>query len=144
MNYKLISDGAVVDVVKNPCHVVYVSRLGLFLACPEAQAQGVASRTGATYWHIDGKPEFGVDGYMTVAAVAIDDAEADELIQALESGETPTIPDPETPPNTLEQVLSAEEMRKRILDLTSSVAALKQENSMLMECLLEMSEAVYA
>ena len=86
---KLVAGSTVVDAVKNPCYVVYVPRLKLFLACPEAEAQGVASRNGTTYWHIEGKDEFGVDGYQTVDAISISDEEADELITALEAGEEP-------------------------------------------------------
>lgn len=92
---KLILNGTVVDANKNPCYVVYVPRLELFLACPEAEAQGVASRNGTTYWHIEGKEEFGVDGYQTVDAISIPDEEADALITALEAGEKPIVPEPD-------------------------------------------------
>lgn len=92
---KLVADSVVVDAIKNPCYVVYVPRLKLFLACPEAEAQGVASRNGTTYWHIEGKDEFGVDGYQTVDAISISDEEADELITALEAGEEPIVPEPD-------------------------------------------------
>lgn len=92
---KLVAGSTVVDAVKNPCYVVYVPRLKLFLACPEAEAQGVASRNGTTYWHIEGKDEFGVDGYQTVDAISISDEEADELITALEAGEEPIVPEPD-------------------------------------------------
>lgn len=92
---KLILNGTVVDANKNPCYVVYVPRLELFLACPEAEAQGVASRNGTSYWHIEGKEEFGVDGYQTVDAISISDEEADELITALEAGEKPIVPEPD-------------------------------------------------
>lgn len=94
-NIKLVSGNTVVDAIKNPCYVVYVPRLQLFLACPEAEAQGVASRNGTTYWHLEGREDFGVDGYTTVSAVSITDEEADELIAALDEGEQPIEPDPD-------------------------------------------------
>lgn len=92
---KLLSENLIVDAIKNPCYVVYVPRLGLFLACPEAEAQGIASRTGMTYYHLDGREDFGVDGYQTVSAVSISDEEADDLITALEAGEKPVEPEPD-------------------------------------------------
>lgn len=116
---KLVAGGTVVDAIKNPCYVIYVDRLGLFLACPEATAQGVASRKGTTYWHLEGCPEFGVDGYLTVSAVSISDEEADALIEALDAGEEPMEPDPD--PNPIdppeEHVMSIQEMREAIIQL---------------------------
>lgn len=107
---KLVADSVVVDAIMNPCYVVYEPRLKLFLACPEAQAQGVASRNGTTYWHIEGKNEFGVDGYQTVSAISISDKEAEELIAALEAGEEPIVPEPGEDPgggdNPPEEVLT--------------------------------------
>lgn len=97
---KLIADNTVVDAIKHPCYVVYVPRLNLFLACPEAQAQGIAHRNGTTYWHLEGREEFGVDGYTTVNAVSISDEEADELIAALNAGEQPIEPEPDVDPDT--------------------------------------------
>lgn len=94
-NIKLIYENSVVDAIKSPCYVVYVPRLQLFLACPESEAQGVASRNGTTYWHLEGRSEFGVDGYQTVSAVSISDEEAEELIAALEAGEQPIEPEPD-------------------------------------------------
>lgn len=127
-NIKLISGNTVVDAIKNPCYVVYVPRLQLFLACPEAEAQGVASRNGTTYWHLEGRTEFGVDGYETVSAVSITDDEADELITALEEGEQPIEPEPEEDPDTGEttepEVLSLTTVYAQVKSTQAEVAAL--------------------
>lgn len=99
MSYKLLSDGSVVDAVKVPCYVRFDTRLGLFLACNEAQAQGMASHDGMTYWHLDGCPEFGVDGYSTVSAVSISDVEVDAIIAALDAGQPAPEPEPDPEPD---------------------------------------------
>lgn len=99
MSYKLLLDGTVVDAVKSPCFVRYDQRLGLFLACLENQAQGIASHDGKTYWHLDGCDSFGVDGYETVSAVSISEAEADAIISALDAGEPAPEPEPEPDPD---------------------------------------------
>lgn len=99
MSYKLLLDGAVVDAVKNPCYVCYDKRLGLFLACPEAQAQGIASHDGKTYWHLEGCAEFGVDGYDTVSAVSISAEEAEAIIAALDAGQPAPDPGPAPDPD---------------------------------------------
>lgn len=124
---KLIADNVVLDAIKNPCYVVYVPRLNLFLACPEAQAQGVAQRNGTTYWHLEGQDEFGVDGYTTVSAVAISDEEADELITALNEGEQPVVPDPdpgEETPTEPEKVISLTTVYAQLQTTQADVAAL--------------------
>lgn len=122
-NIKLLWDGKVVDAIKNPCYVRYVPRLKLFLACSEDQANGVASRDGTTYWHLEGCREFGVDGYTTVSAVFISEEEADALIAELEAGITPANPDEDTGAgggNSPEEVLS-------VVALAAKVSALEEE-----------------
>lgn len=121
---KLIADNVVVDAMKNPCYVVYVPRLNLFLACPEAQAQGVAQRNGTTYWHLEGRDEFGVDGYTTVSAVPISDEEADTLMKALDEGEQPVVPDPdpgEEPPDEPEAVLTLASVYAKVVATQENV-----------------------
>lgn len=99
MSYKLLSDGKIVDAVTAPCYVQYDTRIGLFLACGETQAQGLASHDGNTYWHLDGCAEFGVDGYVTVSAEAISDEEAIAIIAALDAGQSVPEPEPEPDPD---------------------------------------------
>lgn len=97
MSYKLIADGTTVDAVHVPVYVCWDSRLKLFLACTEAEAQGIAAHDGTTYWHLEDRPEFGVDGYETVSAVSISEEEADAIIMALEAGKPVPEPEPEFP-----------------------------------------------
>lgn len=98
-SFKLLLDGTVVDAVKNPCYVHYDKRLGLFLACTETQAQGIASHDGKTYWHLEGCRDFGVDGYSTVSAVSISIEETEAIIAALDAGQPAPEPEPESDPD---------------------------------------------
>lgn len=118
MSYKLLLDGSVVDAVKNPCFVRYDPRLGLFLACPEAQAQGIASHDGKTYWHLEGCPEFGVDGYITVSAESISAEEATAIIEALDAGQPAPEPAPEPDPDG-----SVELVRENIITQMSTACS---------------------
>lgn len=125
---KLISDSSVVDAIKHPCYVVYVPRLQLFLACPEAEAQGVAARNGTTYWQLEGRQAFGVDGYLTVSAVSISDEEVDDLIAALEAGEQPIEPEPDPgedlDPGETTEVLSLAAVYAQVKSTQAEVDAL--------------------
>jgi hypothetical protein len=140
MSYKYISDGQIVDAAKKPCFVRYDTRLKLFLACKESQAQGIASHDGKTYWHLDGCEEFGVDGYETVSAVPISDEEAEAILKELDAGNVPDDGslEEETPAET------EEEIRKTAAQvLEERIAALQEQNDFLTECLLEISTVVY-
>lgn len=97
MSYKLLLNGDIVDAVKDPCFVRYDARLGLFLACQEEVAQGIAAHDGSTYWHLEGLSEFGVDGYETVSAAPVDREEAQAIMEALDAGKPVPEPEPEEP-----------------------------------------------
>lgn len=118
MSYKLLADGKVVDAVKDPCYVYYDARLKLFLAGDPETAQGLASHDGSTYWHLDDKPVFGVDGYTTVSAVPISDDEAEAIIAALDAGKPAPEPEPEPDPDG-----SVEIVRENTVTLMSAACA---------------------
>lgn len=108
-------------------------RNGAIVLCDEAFAQGIVSKDGTVIYQLDGKASLGIDGCST--AYQIYGTEYDELIR-----EVPDIEDdaPELPPDTQED---------RILtraELTARVQELEAQNTMLTDCLLEMSEVVYA
>lgn len=98
MSFKLLdSTGKIVDAINEPCYVRWDKRLKLFLACKEMQAQGIASHDGTAYWHLEGYPEFGIDGYETVSAVSISDEEARAIMDALDAGKPAPEPEMEIP-----------------------------------------------
>ena len=72
-------------------------------------------------WHLDGCPEFPEGTYETVKAEEITDEEYEELVKQLELG---TVEEPEDP-GTGETVMSAQEMRSKILTLEDELAAAK-------------------
>lgn len=89
MSYKLLVDGVIVDAVAIPVFVRYNKRLGLFLACDEKDAEGLASHDGETYWQLAGTNGFCVDGYQTVDAEVISFEDATAIIEALDEGKDP-------------------------------------------------------
>ena len=95
MHYKILSDNTVIDAVKHPCFVWYDKRLGLFRACKEDKAQGIAAHDGSTYWHISGRPDFGIDGYRSVELEEADEADVSTIIEALNTGKHIAIEEPE-------------------------------------------------
>ena len=97
MHYKVLSDNSLVDAVTLPCYVRYDRRLNLFRKCREEDAQGIAAHDGSTYWHLDGRPPFGVDGYETVALKECDVDEVASIITALDAGKQIEVIEPAPP-----------------------------------------------
>lgn len=110
-------------------------RNGAIVLCDEAFAQGIVSKDGTVIYQLDGKAPLGIDGCST--AYQIYGTEYDELIR-----EVPDIEDdaPEFPPDTPEDKI----LILTRAELTARVQELEARNAMLTDCLLEMSEVVYA
>ena len=113
----------------DPCFVRWQIPNGLMVRCEKAQAQGLVGEDNNTVYLYNGAMPRGVK-----------EAYAEEITKeeydAIKRGEPdpedddPVDPDPEEPPMTR-------------AELTASVAELREQNAMLTECLLEMSEIVY-
>lgn len=141
--FKIICEGKVIDATQKLACCKYSKRSGMTLRCGEDENPSgiISERTGEIY-QVDGWPTF-LGGFEPAGTVKIDwieEAEYKELLLALDT--TGTVPDPddvtdELPENGIPKVMSRQA-------LTEEVAALKEQNAMLLECLLEMSEAVYA
>ena len=151
MFYKILLDGMVVDVIDGKNFVKYQNSNDMkLLTNNEDEAFGILSSDMSTIWHLEGlldPPENG--GFSTVAAVEISEDEAKALREQLGDGEpveNPEEPEPEDPgtEEPEEPVMTPTEMRQRITELTATVEDLSQHNEMLEECLLELSEIVYA
>lgn len=148
MFLKILLDGMIIDVISNPQYVRYQVRNHLVLLSDKAEAFGILSSDRKTIFHLKELQEMPeAFDYPTVTAVEITKEEYEELRKQLETdGEIENIePDektePEQPPET---VMSPTDMRLKIKELTETVETLAQKNAMLEECLLEMSEVVYA
>lgn len=106
---------------------------GAIILCDEAFAQGIVSEDGTVIYQMDGKASLGIDGCYT--AYQIYGTEYDALIR-----EVPDIEDdaPELPPDAPEEKILTR------AELTARVQELEAQNAMLTDCLLEISEVVYA
>ena len=121
MAYKIVLNTTVVDAQKNLNYVYWQVKNHLLLVGRSDLANGIVSSDGSTVWHLDGYPEFPEGSYETVKAVEITDEEYEELVKQLEIG---TVEEPEDP-GTGETVMSAQEMRSKILTLEDELAAAK-------------------
>lgn len=121
MAYKLVLNTTVVDAQKNLNYVYWQVKNHLLLVGRSDFANGIVSSDGSTVWHLDGYPEFPEGTYETVKAVEITDEEYEELVKQLELG---TVEEPEDP-GAGETVMSAQEMRSKILTLEDELAAAK-------------------
>ena len=106
---------------------------GAIVLCDEAFAQGIVSKDGTVIYQLDGKAPIGIDGCST--AYQIYGTEYDELTRDVPDTEDDT---PELPPDTPEEKILTR------AELTARVQELEAQNAMLTDCLLEMSEVVYA
>lgn len=121
MAYKIVLNTTVVDAQKNLNYVYWQVKNHLLLVGRSDFANGIVSSDGSTVWHLDGYPEFPEGTYETVKAVEITDEEYEELVKQLEIG---TVEEPEDP-GAGETVMSAQEMRSKILTLEDELAAAK-------------------
>ena len=121
MAYKILLNTTVVDAQKTLNYVYWQVKNHLLLVGRSDLANGIVSSDGSTVWHLDGYPEFPEGSYETVKAVEITDEEYEELVKQLEIG---TVEEPEDP-GTGETVMSAQEMRSKILALEDELAAAK-------------------
>ena len=121
MAYKIVLNTTVVDAQKNLNYVYWQVKNHLLLVGRSDLANGIVSSDGITVWHLDGYPEFPEGSYETVKAVEITDEEYEELVKQLELG---TVEEPEDT-GTGETVMSAQEMRSKILTLEDELAATK-------------------
>lgn len=121
MAYKILLNTTVVDAQNTLNYVYWQVKNHLLLVGRSDFANGIVSSDGSTVWHLDGYPEFPEGSYETVKAVEITDEEYEELVKQLELG---TVEEPEDP-GAGETVMSAQEMRSKILALEDELAAAK-------------------
>lgn len=144
--YKLIHGHEIVDAIdgNDATWLVENPRSLSIYAGAESEARGVVSTDGQTTWHIEGREAFtDYPHYETAQLIEIDAEEYAALRAELDAGNAPEeemtrpedatdTPEPEALPKT------------RLRHLEELVASLSADNEMLKECLLEMSEVVYA
>ena len=131
--FKIIEDGETKTAVEYDSPVWVRMKNGILLRCSEGQAQGILHSDGATVFQLDGKAPI-TGRVINKLAVEITMTEYERIINEDYDDEDIPDPDPEEDP---EEQMTIRQMRERIKELTES-------NEMLTECILEMSEIIYA
>ncbi len=130
--------------------VKYQDKNQIIIRCLEKEAQGVISaESDSTIYQLLGKEKIkGIDGdVLTAKFICKEDY---ENLQALFSNNdkkddsSSTEPDGKDDNPDTSSVMTTAQMRATIISLSSDVKDLKEQNQMLTECLLDMSEQVYA
>lgn len=174
MYYKVIQDGMILDAWQSPRFVKYKKRFNAFELLPENEAEAAESGipeaadavilpSGSDIWMLS-KSKYIIDGKEIIELKKITEDEYTALVEQLEEeGGGIVEPEPEKPEEIPEEgdggveetppteevepeeaVMTRAEMSKAIRKLQSQNAALVEQNTMLEECLIEMSVLVYA
>lgn len=88
MYYKVIGDGTILDVLKNPHYVTYQERNKLIVRCARNGARGVLSTDGSTVWHVIGWKEIPKQNVPSVQLIEIDENEYAILKEAIGTQDT--------------------------------------------------------
>ena len=138
----------IVDVVEGECWVAMLDTVvlhGMF-RCDAVTADGIIGSDNDTIYHLAGRPACGIGDYY---ATQISEAEYEELYEQLELGETVYIEEPVDDdggeiPSESEPVEDDQFVTLTRAELTRIVTEQSETIQMLTECLMEMSEIVYA
>lgn len=146
--YKIVKDNAIIDVQNNLQPVRYDDRAGIILRCRLTDnPQGVISSDGQFVWQVQEWPAF-PDGFSAdvVSLMEITGEEYADLKTKLEENQGTIKPEEpgQEPDPPQEEVMGAVEMRLKIKELSTTVKDLTERNEFLEECLMEISEVVYA
>ena len=151
MFYKVILNGMVVDIQTELRYVCWQEANKLMIMCSEEMANGILSSDSSVIWHVEGFPEF-TDGLCQT--VIVEEIEEDEYLRWKERLETATTETEEATEESPAENATAEESASKaylsiqdmltIQELMDKVEKVEKENELLSECLLEMSEKVYA
>lgn len=120
------------EQLTDPVYVCYQSINRTVVACSEVKAQGVVAKDGSQIYQLKGRTELPGNRLL---AEEISQADYDALIEELDIPDEPPEEDPDDP-DSGSDVMTAAEMREKIIDLT-------QQIEFLGDCLLEMSEIIY-
>lgn len=151
MFYKVILNGMVVDTQAELRYVCWQEANKLMIMCSEEMANGIISSDSSVIWHVEGFPEF-PDGLCQT--VIVEEIEEDEYLRWKERLESATTETEEATEESPAENATAEESASKgylsiqdmltIQELMDKVEKVEKENELLSECLLEMSEKVYA
>lgn len=128
-------DGSVIsaEALEAPVYVCYQPINKIVIRCSEVKAQGVVSADGSQIYILRNRPE--MPGTYLVAE-EISQADYDALIAELEIPDKDPDDEGDTGDEMGGKIMTAAEMREKIIDLT-------QQIEFLGDCLIEMSEVIY-
>lgn len=129
------NDGSVISAeqLQDPVYVCYQTINKIAVRCSEVKAQGVLSADGSQIYRLNGRSAMPGNYLM---AEEISQSDYDALILELEIPDEPPEEDEQDKQDSGSNVMTAAEMREKIIDLT-------QQIEFLGDCLLEMSEVIY-
>lgn len=149
--YKVIDGSKIVDVMDELTYIREQTN-GVDVITTEDKAMGVISSDGSTRWHLFGRAEFSNRNFGNVIVVEITEEEGEQLKQQL----FPQEPDNEEgtggesgsdveqyKPN-IELQLKVNRMKAEMDELKETNASLQERSKFIEDCLMEMSEVVYA
>lgn len=149
MNYfKIIEDGRVVDA--GEIFLRWQEKNHILISCPLEEAQLVQSHDGETIYRVPWLNPLPEDAgsYESAEAAVIDRQEYLDLLAVLEDGEQPVEPEPPKqepePEPEPDQEQPDEEKPMTVAEMRQRIKEQEEALVMLTECLLEMSEIVYA
>lgn len=96
MYYKVIGEGTVLDVLKQPQYVTFQERNKLIILCERNGARGVLSTDGSTVWHVAGWKEIPLPNVISVQLIEIDEEEYEILKSAIGSEDSSSDEAPQT------------------------------------------------
>ena len=149
MYYKILLDGQIVDAAEELSYVGWQEKNGILLSCDAEKASGILSSDCSVIWHLASLPEFPVGEYDTVTAAEIGEDEYLRLKAQLggeEPDEEPEENGEEHEDETVEEETEEEEVLSGMTStqLLIEIGRMKREIELLEECLLEVSQILYA
>ena len=132
MFYKIVSNWKIVDACTEIHYVRWQAAHQIFLSCDATWADGILTSDGAYVYLIEGADTIQDLPYATFSEIT--EEQYNEIMEELDRGDP--IDDDTEPSGESEPVVKHE--------LVERLESLEQQNEMLLECLLEMSEIVYA
>ena len=138
---KILRDSTVIgaEAHEYPVYVNHPYYSNIPLRCEEESAQGILSLNQRDIYHLVGRSSMPGDH---LEAEEITEAEYEYLVEELDIPDEEEVePDPDEGSGS--DIMTAQQMRERIIELESDNQEKSQRIDFLDECLLEMSEAVY-
>lgn len=148
MFYKIILNGMVVDIQTELHYVRWQEANNLMIMCSKEMANGILSSDSSVIWHVEGLPEFPEGLCQTVIVEKIEEDEYLRWKERLEANTMETDEVVEEQTTTTEESTNNDVLESKtsiqtlltIKELEDKVSRLEEENVILSERILELSE----